>query len=96
MSARRMRQLFYIFREILNNVEKHAHATQVGIKMTWNHDCLHLVVSDNGKGFNQNEIQYSHYGLRFMRERTELLNGRLLVQSAVDSGTTVTLEVPYE
>jgi PAS domain S-box-containing protein len=97
MSAKRMRQLFYIFREILNNVEKHANASQVSLAMTWAREALSLVVFDNGSGFDLDKIQYgSHYGLKFMKERAELLNGSLLIQSEVGSGTKIILEVPYE
>ena len=97
MSAKRMRQLFYIFREILNNIEKHSGATQVSMQMTWDRDQLHLVVLDNGKGFDPDEGQFgSHYGLRFMKERTELLNGSLTIHSEVGSGTRIVLKAPYE
>jgi PAS domain S-box-containing protein len=97
MSARRMRQLFYVFREVLNNIEKHANALEVSIEMVWDQDSLKLVVCDNGDGFDQAQLPYSgHYGLRFMKERIELLNGSLSIRSAVGSGTTILLEVPYE
>lgn len=97
MSAKRMRQLFYIFREILNNIEKHANATEVSMEMSWNEGSLKLCVSDNGIGFDAARVHYSsHYGLKFMRDRAELLNGSLTVQSAVGSGTRIQLQVPYE
>ena len=97
MSARRMRQLFYIFREILSNIEKHSKATEVCIEMTWGQDCLQLSVLDNGSGFDQDKMQFvGHYGLRFMKERAELLDGSLDIRSAVGSGTNITLQVPYE
>ena len=97
LSARRMRQLFYIFREALTNIEKHAQADQVSIRIVWDQDCLSLVVSDDGGGFDPLNVQYgSHYGLKFMRERAELLNGSLDVQSAVGSGTKLVVQVPYE
>jgi signal transduction histidine kinase len=97
MSAKRMRQLFYIFREIMNNIEKHADATRVSIEVVWDRDCLSLLVSDNGKGFDPDAMQYAgHYGLRFMRERAELLNSMLSIQSATGLGTTILLQVPYE
>jgi PAS domain S-box-containing protein len=97
MSAKRMRQLFYIFREILNNIEKHANASEVSIQMTWDQNCLNLDVTDNGCGFDLDSVQYgSHYGLRFMRERAELLNGSVLIRSAAGSGTNILLQVPYE
>ncbi|HSG43420.1 MAG TPA: GAF domain-containing protein [Anaerolineales bacterium] len=97
LSAKRMRQLFYIFREALTNIEKHAQASQVSIRIDWDNDCLSLVISDNGEGFDPLNIQYgSHYGLKFMRERVELLNGLLDVQSTIGSGTKLVVQVPYE
>jgi PAS domain S-box-containing protein len=97
ISAPRMRQLFYIFREVLNNIEKHAHASQVTIEMTWAVDHLKLIVSDNGQGFDVNQVQVgSHYGLRFLRERAELLNGVLTLRSEPGSGAQVAVLIPYE
>lgn len=97
MSARRMRQLFYIFREILSNIEKHSNASRIVIDMTWEQDCLNLVVCDNGSGFDMEKVPYgSHYGLKFMRERAELLNGFFSIRSATGSGTSIQLQVPYE
>jgi len=97
LSPKRMRQLFYIFREALTNIEKHAEASQVSIAIGWDEDCLLLTVSDDGKGFDPFNIQYgSHYGLKFMRERTELLNGSMNIHSALGSGTKLMIKVPYE
>lgn len=97
ISAPRMRQLFYIFREVLNNIEKHANASQVTMEMIWEVNHLKLIVSDNGRGFDVNQIQFgSHYGLKFMRERVELLNGSLTIRSDSQSGTNVLVLIPYE
>jgi len=97
ISAPRMRQLFYIFREILNNIEKHAGASQVRIEMLWDVEHLELIVSDNGRGFDVNAVQFGgHYGLKFMRERVELLNGSLALRSDPESGTNVAVLIPYE
>ena len=97
LSPKRMRQLFYIFKEALTNIEKHAQADQVSISINWNEDCLGLVVSDNGKGFDPLNTQYgSHYGLKFMRERAELLNGSLNLYSSIGTGTKIDIRIPYE
>jgi signal transduction histidine kinase len=97
LSSKRMRQLFYIFREALTNIEKHAKASLVSISIGWDQDFLLLTVSDNGRGFDPFNVQYgSHYGLKFMRERTELLNGSMNIHSAVGSGTNLVIQVPYE
>jgi signal transduction histidine kinase len=97
LSAPRMRQLFYIFREILNNIEKHANANRMSMEMTWDPDILNLIIVDNGKGFDMDQIQFGgHFGLRFMKERADLLNGSLTVVSKIGSGTKVVVQVPYE
>lgn len=97
LSAPRMRQLFYIFREILNNIEKHAGADHVNMDMNWDAYELNLVICDNGKGFDPKQVHFgSHYGLKFMRERVDLLNGTLTVQSASGTGTKVVVRIPYE
>ena len=97
LSAKRMRQLFYIFREALNNIEKHAHATFVSIMIIWNTDHLVFTVSDNGTGFDVSNIQYSsHFGLKFMRDRVEMLNGAMEIQSEISAGTKIIIQVPYE
>lgn len=97
LAAPRMRQLFYVFREILSNIEKHAGATQVSVEVVWDHDSFNLLVRDNGLGFDKNEVQFGgHYGLKFMRDRVDLLNGTLKINSASGSGTQVSVRVPYE
>lgn len=97
VSPGRMRQLFYIFREALTNVEKHARARQVNVQINWDEDCLRLTVEDDGGGFDPfNTPHDGHYGLKFMQERAELLNGSLSVHSAAGSGTKLEARVPYE
>ena len=97
LSAKRMRQLFYIFREALNNIEKHACATLVSIKIIWNDEGLLFTVIDNGIGFDVSKIEYSsHFGLKFMRDRVELLNGSMEIESKLDGGTNIAIRVPYE
>jgi len=97
LSAKRMRQLFFVFREALNNIEKHARATQVSVKIIWCSDHLLFTVMDNGVGFDVSKIEYvSHFGLRFMRDRVELLNGSMEIQSEISAGTKINIQVPYE
>lgn len=97
LSAKKMRQLFYIFREALSNIEKHACANMVSFKIVWNSDHLIFTVSDNGHGFNPAEVQYgSHFGLKFMCDRVEMLNGIIDIESVIGAGTNIVIRVPYE
>jgi len=97
LSAHQMRQLFYIFREALSNIEKHSSASQVFIKMVWSEDLLTLFIFDNGCGIETAKLQSDgHYGLKFMRDRAALLNGSISIDSEVDAGMHITVSVPYE
>jgi PAS domain S-box-containing protein len=97
LSPHQVRQIFYIFREALNNIEKYAHASQVSGVFLWEEHALTFVISDNGSGFDPDAIQtIDHYGLKFMRERAERMNGSFCIQSAPCQGTTIRVIVPYE
>ncbi len=97
LSAHQMRHLFYIFREALSNVEKHAHADQVHVTITWHENSLTLEIADNGNGFDPASAQkINHYGLKFMQERINLLNGSLNIHTGIGGGTNILVNVPRE
>ena len=97
LSAHQMRQLFYIFREALNNIEKYANPNRVIGEFGWDENALTLVIEDNGSGFdlNQNQLR-DHYGIKFMKERASRINGSLTIQSAPGMGTKIAAHMPYE
>jgi signal transduction histidine kinase len=89
------RQVLRIFSELLVNVEKHARARQVQVRLTWLPGCLELVVQDDGCGFVlPREISNQHLGLAIMQERSDRINARLYLQSAPGTGTCARLCVP--
>jgi two-component system sensor histidine kinase UhpB len=97
LSANQMRQLFYIFREALSNIEKHAIASKMTISLLWEESYLILGVVDNGQGVDLTATQDDdHYGVRFMRERAELLKGSISIDSVVGEGTNIIVKMPYE
>ena len=92
-----VRQLFFIFREALSNIEKYALPNRATCAFEWDELTLSLVISDDGRGFHPDNVQANgHFGLKFMRERAELLNGSFSVQSAPGKGSTITVHIPYE
>ena len=87
--------IFYIFQEALSNVEKHARAEKVNVLVDWGEDSFTVTVSDDGIGFDPQEIDHTkHFGLEIMQERIDKVNGRIDFQSSSDSGTEVTIFVP--
>jgi PAS domain S-box-containing protein len=88
-------QVLYILKEALNNVEKHANARQVEIKLVWTEEMLVITLLDDGVGFHTNMPHpKGHFGLAIMQERAEEINGLLSVTSTPNSGTEVTLWLP--
>jgi PAS domain S-box-containing protein len=89
--------LYRIVQESLTNVLRHAQATQADVLVERRDDQVVVIVEDNGAGFDpETAMQTSRLGLLGMRERAEMLNGKLVIESAPGSGTTVLVEGPYE
>ena len=85
--------LYRIAQEALTNAIKHGHATRIVIEVHEDPQTVYLRVRDNGKGYDP-ELPTSGFGLLGMRERAELFNGELGIDSAPGSGTTVTVRLP--
>jgi signal transduction histidine kinase len=81
--------------EALNNVIKHAGASEVRVTMVENAETLELVVEDNGCGFDV-EAAPQRFGIVGMRERVLLARGRLEIDSAPGEGTRVTARLPLD
>jgi len=87
--------LYGISNEVLNNVLKHAHATNVKVSLTKTANKVILEISDNGIGFDTASAEtQGGLGLKGMKERAEQFGGDLQIQSD-ESGTKVSVEVVY-
>ncbi len=86
--------LYRIAQEALTNVVKHARARSVSIVLGEKPDAATLVVEDDGGGFDPARPRDGGLGLLGMRERMELVGGRLTVESRPGAGTTLVAEVP--
>ncbi len=86
--------LYRIVQEALTNIVKHAEASSVSILLVRRSATAAVVIEDDGQGFDPAELQERRLGIIGMRERVELHEGRLTVESAPGSGTTLVAEVP--
>jgi two-component system, NarL family, sensor histidine kinase DegS len=91
---------FRIVQQALNNVRMHAPTTtRVDVRLVFEVHDIRACVQDNGPGFVMLDIEelvrQGHLGLAGMQERASLLNGQVNVASIPQSGTTVTLRLPY-
>jgi len=91
------RNVINIFREILTNIENHAHARQVALDLNWEKQYFEVKVKDNGVGFDPAlPVEFGHFGLSNMRERSKESHIEFFLASQVGDGTQLTLRVPFE
>jgi two-component system sensor histidine kinase DegS len=91
--------IYRLVQEAFTNVKKHANATYVSLEMTYQAQLVKFVVSDNGVGFQVDQQEPistngAHFGLIGMRERVELLEGRMEIESNKNQGTKITIQIP--
>ena len=87
--------IYRVLQEALNNVARHAGVNQAWVRLRFLADSAELEVEDHGKGFTK-EAANPGIGLVAMRERAQLLGGRLEFQTPPGGGTRVRLTVPKE
>lgn len=92
ISEQILAHVYRIIQELLNNVVKHAKATEVEIQLTKHENYLNLVVSDNGVGFTQKKK--TGIGIRNIQERIEKLKGTIEIDSSAQSGTSIAIDIP--
>jgi signal transduction histidine kinase len=87
--------VYRVVQEAVHNAQKHAAASAISIVLQRNNGQLRTLVEDNGCGFDPAAIPAGRgLGLIGMRERAELVDGALVVESANEAGTRVRLMVP--
>ena len=88
--------LYRILQEALTNIGRHAQAHHVNIQLTVMLDQIQLVISDDGRGFDPEQVTGNHFGLIGMNERVNLLSGKLQISSSPGEGTELEITVPLE
>jgi signal transduction histidine kinase len=91
-------QLYRIVQECLNNVQKHAQATEVKLEIGLKGEDLHITIRDNGRGINPKEIKPESHGLVNIRQRAQLIgatvNWRKPLEFATGTEVALTIIVP--
>jgi signal transduction histidine kinase len=91
--------LFYIVEEAVGNARKHAEASHIWVRLKTQQDVLVVEVQDDGVGFNVGAVDANYdkrgsLGMVNMRERAEILNGAVKIESAEGKGTRLLILVP--
>ena len=98
LTGERRTVLFRVAQEALNNVSRHAHASQVDVKIKKVDGAVCMAIKDNGQGFavedTLNSKKNKRLGLLGMRERLDMVGGKFNILSALRKGTTVLAQIP--
>lgn len=90
---------FYrIAQEAINNAIKHAQASSISVQLSEEDGTVQLMIEDDGKGFEKT-LSYDksqHHGLVNMRERAEIMGGKLTIESDMERGTLIIVEAPVK
>lgn len=89
---------FRLVQECLNNVFKHAKAKFVQVKLEFQPETMFIVVKDDGIGFSVKETERvgESFGIMGMKERTQLLEGKMTITSEPGEGTKVVFQIPLQ
>ncbi len=93
--------LYRLVQEALNNIKKHADAGHVTIRLVTSFPNIILRIEDDGKGFDiekqlTSALNKKRMGIQSMRERVDLLRGKMRIQSRLKKGTSLFIEVPCQ
>jgi signal transduction histidine kinase len=86
--------LYRIAQEATNNITKHAEASHVKVNLDRGEKEAHLTISDDGSGFDINEVPSDKMGLAIMQERAEAIDADLTINSQPGAGTTIAATFP--
>jgi signal transduction histidine kinase len=87
--------IYRIVQEALTNASRHGKAKRAAIEIREDADAVHLSVRDDGGGFDREAVTEG-FGLMGIRERVELLDGELLIDSALGRGTVISARLPAQ
>ncbi|AZQ44605.1 tetratricopeptide repeat-containing sensor histidine kinase [Nonlabens ponticola] len=87
--------IFRIVQELLSNIVKHAGAKHATVNLIGGDDSIHIMVEDDGHGFDTTlKRKKEGMGLYSIETRLEDIDGTVEVDSTINHGTTVTIEIP--
>ncbi len=87
--------LFRLIQESVQNALKHAKSKEIIVKLELSKAGITAVIKDNGQGFNPDQRKNESFGIIGMKERVELLEGQISIDSKIGTGTVVLIQIPF-
>jgi signal transduction histidine kinase len=93
LSMEQRRNIYLIFKESINNLVKYSRCSQASVSISVKDNYLHLIVTDNGIGFDPN-TPTDRNGLRNLQDRARILKARIDIRSSHGEGTCISIVLP--
>ena len=87
--------IYPVVLELINNVLKHAQASQATVQLVRHPQYINITVEDNGKGFNVKTKKVRGIGLKNVMSRIQYLKGTINIDSSEGQGTSIMIDIPY-
>jgi signal transduction histidine kinase len=94
LDMERRYEMLCIFKEALTNAAKHSDGRYIKVSLRYNRPKLMMMILDDGKGFVMDDAAMLGRGMSDMRRRAAAINAILYVESEINTGTIVKLEMP--
>ena len=88
--------LYRIVQEGLNNISRHAQASEARVELNITPEQIQLIIEDDGRGFDPTQVPPGRFGLVGLNERVKLLGGILGLESRSDAGTSIEVAIPLD
>ncbi|MGB6406569.1 MAG: sensor histidine kinase [Planococcus donghaensis] len=88
--------IFRLVQEGISNAIRHGKSSDITVEMKWLKNQVQIMVTDNGIGFDQGIVKNQSFGLTGMRERIELVEGNLIINSSPGNGTMLMFHIPFK
>lgn len=88
--------IYRIIQEAVNNIIKHAAASEAVVQLTANKGQLDMTIEDNGRGFDVNAVPKNGIGISNLIHRIQLLNGSYEISSHIGGGTGIYINIPLD
>ena len=87
--------IFRIVQESLQNACRHSRSDTIRVDLTQRGNRIHVDVRDWGVGFSPETVEEQRFGLQGIRERVRLLDGHVVIESALGKGTHIAVDLPF-
>jgi signal transduction histidine kinase len=87
--------IYRIIQEAVNNSLKYANASLISVHISEVDETFNIEIKDNGTGFNSKEVEMGH-GLSNMKKRAREIHAELSIDSKINEGTHIHLQLPKQ